>query len=478
MKFSIITVCLNNRQSLLQTFDSIDLQRFQSFEHIVVDGASTDGTLELFKSRALSHSNFKYLSEKDSGIYYAMNKGIVRASGEYLYFLNAGDRLYAPSVLEDVAAQASEQDLLYGDVFLETSAGYINRKYPETLGYRFWLTEHMCHQACFFSKKLFDNLGLYNETFRFAADLEVFLRALFKGNASTIRIAKSIAIYNMDGLSSRVELRKRVLDEMALAQRVHLMNLRSRVYGRLVKVYNKVQSIKNSRLRYVLRVLTWPFSGVSLHKEKALDSFFETLPELSESPLRILMLNTYESSGGAAVAASRLHKAFRRLKVDSRMVVLYRSSLDPSVYPAWPKFGFAKLVQCFLHLVENVLVKLDMAKLGVAGPKSFSLESYADIDRLIQIHDPDVVHINWVCNRFLSVKSIGRIQKPIVWTFHDMWAFCGTEHVASNERYVEGYTKTNWDKNKSRFDLNRWAWNRKKDFFFWIGWSLHCYGTE
>ena len=102
MKLSIVTVNRDNAAGLTQTFDSVRAQTFRDFEHIVVDGGSTDGSLEVIKAR--SDGLAFWVSEPDAGIYAAMNKGLRQAKGEYVYFLDSGDWLGAPDVLERIFA--------------------------------------------------------------------------------------------------------------------------------------------------------------------------------------------------------------------------------------------------------------------------------------------------------------------------------------------------------------------------------------
>jgi glycosyltransferase involved in cell wall biosynthesis len=82
--------------------------------------------------------------------------------------------------------------------------------------------------------------------------------------------------------------------------------------------------------------------------------------------------------------------------------------------------------------------------------------------RLINDSDAEIVHLHWVCDELLSVEDIGRLRKPLVWTLHDMWAFCGAEHYSEDLRWRDGYTAENRPRHESGFDLNRWVWIRKR----------------
>ena len=84
------------------------------------------------------------------------------------------------------------------------------------------------------------------------------------------------------------------------------------------------------------------------------------------------------------------------------------------------------------------------------------------LPEVLNASDTDVVHLHWVANGMLSVSDIGRIRKPVVWTLHDMWAFCGAEHYSEDDRWREGYRRSNRPEHESGFDLNRWTWHRKR----------------
>ena len=112
MKYSIITVNYNNREGLKRTIESVIHQTFRDFEFIVIDGGSTDSSAEVLKAYD-EHISY-WVSEKDNGIYDAMNKGIRKATGDYLNFMNSGDCFYDDDVLRNVTAYASDADIITG----------------------------------------------------------------------------------------------------------------------------------------------------------------------------------------------------------------------------------------------------------------------------------------------------------------------------------------------------------------------------
>lgn len=200
---SIITVCLNNRDGLEKTIKSVIGQSFTDFELIVIDGNSTDGSVDLIRKHE-DKINW-WVSEADSGIYNAMNKGIMQAKGIYCLFLNSGDILSNKEILEDVFLQKPDEDIIYGDLIIKKGKRkYRIIKYPDILTlYHFYApVPSLHHQASFIKRKLFDNFGLYNENLRIISDWDFFFRAIIQNNCTTKHIAKNIAIFDSFGISS------------------------------------------------------------------------------------------------------------------------------------------------------------------------------------------------------------------------------------------------------------------------------------
>lgn len=179
--FSIITVCYNSADNLERTIASVDSQTYGSYEHIIVDGASSDRT-----SKVLADSekdNRIILSEPDKGVYDAMNKGIGLASGEYFIFLNAGDRFHAADTLQIYADSINANDkpgIVYGQTILvDENNNYIaprHLKAPRKLSYSsFSRGMLVCHQSMAVLKRI---APLYNTKYKFSADYEWSLRCL------------------------------------------------------------------------------------------------------------------------------------------------------------------------------------------------------------------------------------------------------------------------------------------------------------
>lgn len=203
MKLSIITVNLNNRDGLQKTIDSVVAQTFKDFEWIVIDGGSTDGSKELIEQYA---DHFAYwVSEPDKGIYNAMNKGIKVAKGEYLQFLNSGDWLWDNHILQNVFSNndGDNTDILYGKCLVHDTNGEIFEYGPH---YDIFTPFSMVystisHPASFTRLNLFDRVGLFDESFRIAGDLDFFFRAIIINSATTRFIDQAITHFSGGGIS-------------------------------------------------------------------------------------------------------------------------------------------------------------------------------------------------------------------------------------------------------------------------------------
>lgn len=198
-KLSIITINFNNKEGLEKTLASVKAQTYTNFELIVIDGGSTDGSIQTIEN--YSEIINYWVSEKDNGIYDAMNKGIVKASGEYLFFLNSGDSLASNIVLESIGLNQFSHDIVYGGYkFYNDSKQYTS---PSTLQFSdFWYKSPICHQTVFIKKELFNTYGLYQTNYSVVADWAFFLITMIKNNCSYKQIDSLVAEIELDGLSS------------------------------------------------------------------------------------------------------------------------------------------------------------------------------------------------------------------------------------------------------------------------------------
>ncbi len=241
-KLSIITINYNNATGLQKTLNSVFKQTFSDYEYIVIDGESNDGSKEVIKTNADKISY--WVSEKDSGVYHAMNKGIKKASGEYLLFLNSGDHLINDTILEEVSATLDGTDIIYGNIFLiENASQSWTGVYPDKLSLQHFITGSLPHPASFIKKILFDRVGYYDENLQICADWKFFLDAICKFNVVYKHLDKTIAVFYLDGLSSTVDSTQKIINEKA--------SVFQKDYPLFIEMYrelNQLSDFRNNKL--------------------------------------------------------------------------------------------------------------------------------------------------------------------------------------------------------------------------------------
>lgn len=203
-RFSIITVTYNAAAVIEPTLQSVAAQTYKNYEHLLIDGASTDDTLARAVASGISFSHI--VSEKDNGLYDAMNKGISLATGDYLCFLNAGDALYAPDTLERMVAALEGMDELPHVLYGETAEVDEERRFirmrrlqaPELLTWKsFKQGMLVCHQAFFVRR---DKALPYDLKYRLSADVDWCIRVM-KNSQTLINTGTIIVNYLQNGLS-------------------------------------------------------------------------------------------------------------------------------------------------------------------------------------------------------------------------------------------------------------------------------------
>ena len=208
MKLSIITINYNNAAGLKKTLDSVAEQTCTDFEHIIVDGASTDDSVEIIRAYSQSpianRHNIIWLSEPDTGIYNAMNKGVRLANGEYTLMLNSGDYLVDECVIENVLPLLDGMDIIQGNtVSVINNKKFINRGYAKSdISFIDVYNGHFLHQATFAKRCLFDLYGYFDESYKIGGDTVFFFKALGFGNASFAYRDINIAYYDVTGISA------------------------------------------------------------------------------------------------------------------------------------------------------------------------------------------------------------------------------------------------------------------------------------
>ena len=199
-KISVITVCFNSQETIQKTIESVLSQSYENIEYIIVDGASTDNTLDIIAG--YTDPRMKVISESDKGLYDAMNKGTALATGDYLSFMNSGDVFADNEVLADIAGSLAG-DLTYGNVIRIRTDGEVCEKYG---GRRYikWLLlkgRMICHQAMFINREVMKRYG-YNLNYKITADFNMLCR-LVRDKGEFVYIDRDVVrMDNITGIST------------------------------------------------------------------------------------------------------------------------------------------------------------------------------------------------------------------------------------------------------------------------------------
>ena len=204
-KLSIITINLNNVSGLQKTMESVFAQTFTDYEYIIIDGGSTDGSKEIIEN---NRNKFVYwVSEKDKGIYNAMNKGILKVKGEYILFLNSGDFFLNRESLNKLFSYSFNEDIVFWNMKNNTTGTDIF--YEPKFRFSFFRHSTINHQSTIIKKILFDKYGMYNEELKIVADWEFFIKVIFLYNVTSRHLPVFVVQYDFEsGISKNPNLGK------------------------------------------------------------------------------------------------------------------------------------------------------------------------------------------------------------------------------------------------------------------------------
>lgn len=210
MKYTIITINYNNKEGLAKTIQSVLSQTYNDCQFIIIDGGSTDGSVDIIKKYA-DHIDY-WVSEPDRGRYPAMNKGIKQAIGDYLNFMNSGDTFHSPTVLEDIAKMNLSEDIITGG-FYDQEKGIKHIIKPQEVTLLTMLKNTFNHQATFIKRHLFDK-RLYDENYVIQSDAKYNFESIIFDNCSVRIIDYIVANYDFNGISSNLAIVDKEWDQM------------------------------------------------------------------------------------------------------------------------------------------------------------------------------------------------------------------------------------------------------------------------
>ncbi|MCY4780915.1 glycosyltransferase family 2 protein [Sphingobacterium sp. UT-1RO-CII-1] len=201
-KVSIITIVYNNVKDIEYTIQSVIKQSFHDIEYIIIDGASNDGTLDVIE-RYREHIDI-LVSEKDDGIYDAMNKGLAHATGDYVLFLNSGDELFSTNTLKTIFEKNDDADIYYGETKLidenRNIIGDRRHRAPKELNWQsFKYGMNVCHQAIYVKRQLTEP---YDTQYQLSADIDWVIR-MAKKASKIVNLNEYVARYLVGGMSQQ-----------------------------------------------------------------------------------------------------------------------------------------------------------------------------------------------------------------------------------------------------------------------------------
>lgn len=230
MKISIITINRNNAAGLEKTLQSVVTQTYKEFEYVIVDGASTDDSVEVIKKYESQFLHLKWVSEPDAGIYNAMNKGIRMASGDYIQILNSADALASDVVTEKMLAALEDKgkpSILYGNMIKCFPDGrkVVDKCFAgQEITMLGMYTGTLNHDPVYIRRDLFEKYGYYDETLKIVSDWKWYLQAIILGGERPQYVDIDVTLFDMTGISesegSRAKIkeeRKKVLEQLVPA---------------------------------------------------------------------------------------------------------------------------------------------------------------------------------------------------------------------------------------------------------------------
>ncbi len=210
---SIITVCYNEEKNIEKTCKSVANQAYNNFEWIIIDGKSTDNTLNIIKKYKKEISTL--ITEKDKGVYDAMNKGISKAKGKFILFLNGGDSVVDNNVLENASNLIKEDeeknDIYYGDAIYDN--GEIVSLSHSKLNKKFFKTKTISHQSTFIKKSLFSKYGKYNLKYKIVADFDFWVKTIVVNKVKTKYLPIVVSVFDLKGISTNYKFAKKQITE-------------------------------------------------------------------------------------------------------------------------------------------------------------------------------------------------------------------------------------------------------------------------
>ncbi len=249
IKLSIVTINLNNSVGLEKTIKSVAAQTYAGIEYIVIDGNSTDSSISVIESLS-AHISY-WVSEKDSGLYDAMNKGLKQASGEYVFFLNSADTLWSPTTIGELLNQANGEDIIYGNISCKVGNKIKELKSnPFIQFYKQYQHDLPPHPAMLIKRNLINSFGGFDTNYKIIADVVVIAKMFSYPSTTYKYVDANVTCFDMMGVSSSKQNQQSIyLERKRFITECFPQFLASfeRIYAKSNKLKRVLHKIKNLR---------------------------------------------------------------------------------------------------------------------------------------------------------------------------------------------------------------------------------------
>ncbi len=266
MRLSIITINRNDAEGLRRTIESVRRHTPLDREYIVIDGASSDGSVGIIEAAADCVDS--WISEPDSGVFQAMNKGIDRATGDYCLFLNSGDVLCEDALAAAAARiDGNSRDIYYFDAALVSGSSRTIIEYPKDIDINFFVSGMINHQNALIPRALLDTIGRFDESLRLSSDWLFFLKAAYSRKTSFVHLGPPIAEFSLGGISSRSGSGDIIRREREYGIRMvfgdfaptilDLIDFRDSIYGNTIRLFGRTKALDSiiKAYRFIARRL-------------------------------------------------------------------------------------------------------------------------------------------------------------------------------------------------------------------------------
>ena len=244
---SIITINYNDAIGLQKTIISVVTQSFKDFEYLIIDGNSNDGSKTIIE-KYKNNIHFA-VSEPDTGIYNAMNKGITIAKGKYLLFLNSGDILNGTKALFDFVNHTNfEGDIIYGDYQFKEGS----KVYPDYLTPHFFMRTSLPHQSTFFKREVFDAMGFYDEKYKIVSDRAFYIKCFLSNQFKFRHIHYPLSVFDLSGISNDLnfKIRKEAEDEQVFKE---YYSIYYEDYKNMIILQNRYNQLKKQTISGIFK---------------------------------------------------------------------------------------------------------------------------------------------------------------------------------------------------------------------------------